>query len=499
VNTTAARVPPLQCDGTQLARVVVRNALWSGAGQAAIKVLSFGFSVLVIRQLGVEAFGQYSGVLAFGAMFVFLADLGLSPLAVRQVAQWRAEEDPEHRTGGLLGNLLALRFLLSLLTASLLVMTSVLTQRTPEMVAAIALGAVGLIVYSAHGACDAVLSGWERFDLSTRAMVVNQLAFVAAGAAALWLGFSYFGLLVANLLGVALMTVLCWRAVRQLSITPGRPNVSSWLGLVRAGIPFGIIGLTLGLSYKFDSVLLNIFRSDAETGYYNAAYNLVFSAMLISHVINTALYPSLTRQAARDPASLPNACGRALRLLLTIGLPIAVGTFVAADRIVPFLFTEAYGPAVPALQIVMWSSPMMFTSELLGYVAAIQAQEKRVARAVIASTVVNVALNLIVVPRFGYLGAAVVTVLTEVVLVSQCVWMVRPVIQQLEWQQVFGKPFLAAVLMGLFMWQLSDLPVLPCVALGAVLYGALLLVLGVFPADELAFARRFGARVAGLT
>jgi hypothetical protein len=142
-----------------------------------------------------------------------------------------------------------------------------------------------------------MLVGFERLDVSARAKVLNQLVFVLAGAAALWLGLNYFGLVIANLLGVALMTYVCWRGVRALGVRPLRAAAASWPALLRASLPFGVIGLALGLSYKFDTVLLNIFRSDAETGYYNAAYNLVFSSVLFSNAFNTALYPSLARQA----------------------------------------------------------------------------------------------------------------------------------------------------------------------------------------------------------
>ncbi|MES4792646.1 MAG: flippase, partial [Chloroflexota bacterium] len=108
-----------------------------------------------------------------------------------------------------------------------------------------------------------------------------------------WLSLGYYGLIFANLLGILLMAFLCWRGVHRLGVRAQRPRTTVWPRLLRASIPFGIIGFTLGLSYKLDSVLLNIFRGDTETGYYNAVYNLVFSAAILSNALNTALYPSL--------------------------------------------------------------------------------------------------------------------------------------------------------------------------------------------------------------
>jgi O-antigen/teichoic acid export membrane protein len=473
----------------QFSRIVARNSAFGMAAQMAIKLLSFGFTVLIVRNLGAEDYGQYAAVLAFGAMFVFLADLGLSPYVVREVARWRDAPDGVERANALYGNVLLLRFLLSLLAASLLITTAWLTGRPLVMVGAIALGTIGLIMYSIQGASDGMLAGFERLDLSAGSKVSYQLVFVLAGAAALLIGTGYYGLIIANLLGIALMTWICWRGARSLGVHPGRAMARSWPAMLRASMPFGVIGFTLGLSYKFDSVLLNIFRSNVETGYYNAAYNLVFSAVVLSNVINTALYPSLTRQAASAPHTLATIYERALRYLMALALPIAVGAWALADQIVPFLFRAAYLPAVPALQIMIWVVPLMFASEFLGYIVVVAGNERRVARSVIVSTSFNVALNLLIVPRFGFIGAAVMTVLTEAVLVGQYVWLLRAQMRDIQWSRALTRPLLAALVMGGVVLLLRDLPLLLNVAIGALIYGGLLLVFGVLGKDEVRFVR----------
>ncbi len=470
--------------------IVLRNSAIGIVAQLAIKALSFGFSVLVVRQLGAEAFGQYAAVVAFGALFAFISDLGLSPYAVREVARWRDLPDSLPRVQALYSNVLILRLLLAVLAAMLVTITAWLSGRPSVMVGAIALNACGLILYAVQGTSDAVLAGFERLDLSAGAKVVNQLAFVAVGALVLFLGFGYYGLIVATLLGVALMTVVCLRGVYVLGVRPGHASLGRWPRLLQASMPFGVIGFALGLSYKFDSVILNIFRSDAETGYYNAAYNLIFSAALVSNVFNTALYPSLARRAVREPDSLPRIYERALRYMMLIALPIAVGGWALAGQLIPFLFTADYLPAVPALRIIIWSLPLMFASEFLGYIVLISGREGRAAKAVLVSTGLNVVMNLLLVPYFGFIGAAVMTVLTEAVLVGQYVWALRSLMQKINWSSSLLRPLLAVALMGGLVFFLQTLlPLLANVAVGALAYAALLLVLGVVGKDDLRFIR----------
>lgn len=465
-------------------RIVARNSAFGMAAHIAIKALSFIFSVLIIRQLGADEFGQYSAVLAFGAIFVFFADLGLSPYTVRQVARLRDLPDGQAQIRTLFGSVMALRFLLSLVTAVAIIATAWLTGRPSEMIIGVALGTIGLIMYSVQGAAESMLVGHERIDISAGAHVVHQLAFVLLGAVALSLSTGYYGLIFANLTGIALMTLVCWRAVRRLGLQPSIPIPASWAPLIRASIPFGIIGFTLGLSYKFDSVLLNIYAGDVQTGYYNSAYNLIFSVLVISNVVNTALYPSLSRQSVTLPHTLPAIQERMLRYLLIIALPIAVGGSLLAPQMIAFLYGADYAMAALPLAILIWVVPFMFITEFLGYVIVVDGAERRVAWAITISTAVNVLLNLALIPVFGLLAASILTVVTEAILLFQYVWVLRSKLRYIDRGITLWRPLLAVAAMGGAVFVFRDF-FLPAVILaGAVIYMLALLLLGVIGRTE---------------
>jgi O-antigen/teichoic acid export membrane protein len=398
---------------------VFKNTAFGMIAQIGIKILSFLFSIFIIRDLGAESYGQYVAILAFGAIFTILSDLGLSPYAVREIARYRGEKGREGEISRLYANILSLRFLLSILTALIIIFSAWATRRPSVMIIAIAINTIGLILYSIQGTAETVLSGHELFGVIAFAKIIQQLFFVIFGGIFLYFGFGFWGLIYANLLGIFVLTGLCIRGIKKLDVTFLGYNTKKWGNMVRSGLPFGLIGFALGLSYKFDTVLLNIFRGDLETGYYNAAYNLVFSAVVLSNVVNTALYPSLTRQAITDPTNLHSIYEKVIKYLLLISLPIAFGVSTLSNQIVEFLYTSDYAYSSLALRIVIWVLPFMYLSEFLGYAVVIGNKERRVARAVLISTGVNIALNLLLVPRFGYLAAAIMTVLTEAILVFQ--------------------------------------------------------------------------------
>ncbi len=471
-------------------RTVLRNSAVGLVAQFGIKILSFTFSVFVVRRLGAQVFGQYSAVAAFGTIFLFISDLGLSSYMVRQIARLRDAPNGSEQIRALYGNILLMRLLLSILASVCLLSAAWLTGRPLVMIGGIALNTLGIMMYGLQGTYDGMLSGYERVDQSAKAKLFYQIVFITLGSVALWRSTGYYGLIIASLASIGVYTFICWRWVRDLGVLPGRSTLIAWLPLLRLSLPFAIIGFALGLSYKFDSVLLNIFRSDLETGYYNSVYNLVFSAVLISNVINTSLYPSLTRQATASPARVSPIVMRVLRYLITMSLPIAMGVWALADKLVTFLYTSSYQPAVPALQIIIWVVPFMFLSEFLGYLVLIAGKEKTAARSVLISTGFNVGLNLWVVPHFGFIGASIMTVATEVVLVGQYVWTLNGMLRKMNWVNILVRPLLAAIFMGIVVISLrSTVPLLANIIIGAVSYALFLFLFGVVGKDDFRFVR----------
>ncbi|MBO9312543.1 MAG: flippase [Chloroflexus sp.] len=472
----------------QLAGTILRNSVVGMIAQVAIKLLSFCFSIFIVRQLGASDFGQYAAVIGFGSVFLFIADLGLAPYTVREVARLRSEPHNLEKIRDLYADVLGLRLVLALIAGVLVVSAAIITARPLLMIGAIALNGLTLLIYAVHGSSEAVLAGYERLDVTAGMQVVNQLIFVTLGGLALWLGLGYYGLIFATMIGVAVMTGLVVRALWRLGATPGRWQRERWLHLLRAAFPFGVIGLTLGLSYRFDTVVLNISFGDSETGYYNAAYNLIFSLVTLSNVLNTALYPSLSRQAKIDPAHLPRIYERIMSYLLMVALPVTVGGFILAKPLTLFLFGEQYTASIPLLALLIWTLPLMFLTEFLGYVVVIADREALVARSIMISSGVNVIANLIFTSRYGAVAAAIITVITEAVLAVQYIWLLRDQLRRMRWQALY-RTAIAVGVMASVVYLVREWPVWLVIGSGGILYGGLLVGLRIIGAEEVSFVR----------
>lgn len=452
--------------------IVARNSFFSLLGQITVKALSVVFAIFVVRRLGDAGYGLYTTALAYVGMLAILSDLGLAPYMVREVAK-----NPD-RTSALFANAVLLRLMLSAGTLVVIVGSALILRRSPELVLGTAIAACTLFIYAVAGPIESLFIARERLDFLSLMNVLQQMGFVVLGTVALVSGLGFTGLLVASLGSLMLATAAGWRLLRRTGGAQWRPNPRLWPALLKAALPFGVIGFSLGLSYKVDTVLLQYFYGDAVTGWYNAAYNLIFLVMMVSHAVNLALYPALCRQYAADPKRMPALYTQALKYLFVIAIPIAVGTTVLAKPLIRLLYTDQFAPSVLPLQILIWVLPLMFLTELLGNVTIIHDQEKKVARALLVSTAVNVALNLVLIPRWGLLAASVVTVLTEMILAGQYLWLLRRELAMVDFRAVFMKPGLAAGLMGLAVFLARGANFFLAIALGAVIYLGLLTLTG---------------------
>lgn len=380
--------------------IIARNSAFVLGVQVVLKVLAFLFNVYVVRRLGAVHFGQYSAVVAYVAMFAIFTDWGMSPYAVREMA------NDSSRTSTLLPNIIAIRVVLSLIVTIVAPLSALWLGKESDMVLGILIASVGLLCYAFQGPLDSALTARERLDYTSMFSLVNQLVFWGLGVLLLLNGLGFIGLIIASMVGVATVAVLSgWRlfgmGVGRLAL-----SVHRWPELFVAALPFGVSGISYAFMQRFDTVLMSFVLTDAAVGWYNVPWALINMVLLIAQSIAVAMYPSMVRSHTENPESLPQVVWQAIKYLLIVCLPIVVGGTVLADRIIITLYEETFVNSIPVLQVMLWALPSLFLLELLGRVSSTLHMERPAARIDVINAVITVVLNLVLVPTLGIVGAA---------------------------------------------------------------------------------------------
>lgn len=469
-----------------LGRVILKNTVAITAGTVALKSLNFLFGVYLVRQLGGDRFGQYSIVLAFVGLFQIFAELGVSQYVMREIARDRS------KTQSLFWNLVALRLILGLLGIVGITLGALAAGYSSVLVLGVFIYTWTFVLSAFEAPLETVLTANERLDYAAALQVVGQLGFVILGTIVLLSGWGLIPLIAVGLLGMLPQIALGVWAVKRHNLLAFSVQINPrlWPDLIKAGLPFGIISLTLSIAYSIDTVMMSRVLPEIVVGWYNVAYGLIFSIMALSAGFKTAIVPSLARTYASDPVVVQRWYYRSVKYGLILSLPIAIGGALLAYPLIRFLYAEEFLPAALGLQILIWDVPFMMFNSFCGNMTTIIGAERAAARIYTLNALANILLNLYAIPRFGLVGAALVTVTTDLIGALQFYLLLRRKLKLPNMLWTLARIAAAALLMGGAVSLAGRLPLFLLIGLGTAVYGALALAFQLVEQSEWAFILR---------
>ena len=274
-----------------------------------------------------------------------------------------------------------------------------------------------------------------------------------------------------------------------------RPGLQLEPGLlfawVRVAVPLGITFIITTVYFKVDVPILQRFRPYSEVGYYTFAYKPFESLLFIPFALRSVVFPVLSVYHRRSPERVLPLAEKFFKALVILGWPITVGVFLLAPQFNSLL--NLYAGSEPALQILALAIVFMFADNT--FAATLNAIDKQNVFAFVAmgGLGINVGVNLLVIPRYGYLGASWAVVVTEAALVVVGWFVLRAQLGAIRAVSTSWKAIVAGVVMGLFIYvanpHQSRVLLFVVVVASALIYGAVLLVLRVADAEERSLIR----------
>ncbi len=393
--------------GKLLFRVINNTAALMG-GDFFYHLINFAASILVARSLGGEAYGKYSFIFVFLSFFEIIVQFGLNPILTRECAQ-KKNEIPQ-----ILGNAILIRLaLMGMVLPVALVLIKVLGYPVSvQQGVFLASFQLFLTLRSIYETVFRVNLAMFYPALWNALRAVLNLALVAAIVAFHPTIFLFIGAsVVSGFAGLAGLILFSRRFI-QIDFRP-RWNLIRYL--VKESAPL-IIASCLTLLYcKIDVFMLSMMKGFSDVGYYSVATRLTEPLDIIAGSVTVSLFPLLARSFKENRSKFEIFFSKAFLTLLLIGLPLALGgSFVAKDLVLLF-FGREYSVAGMTLGILFWYNFFGFLSTL--FVNLLMACGKQIMDAWLSLLLLfgNAVMNLFLIPQFSYNGAALATVLTEIV------------------------------------------------------------------------------------
>lgn len=466
---------------------VLKNAV-VGTGAGALAFLAdLAIIATLARHLGVASFGTFAFVTTFVRAFRELGDLGLYSVLVRDIAR-RLDQGPR-----VLGTARGLVWILSGVTAALVLGAIHLTGRGDETIRLTYLAVVAMIALLHAEAYAAVCRAHEEMEFNALVHVGERALFLllVLGCAALGRGLTW--ILASHAAASLAVWALYARIVRrrygrcQLSLDP-----PAWWDMLREAAPVGFGVALRRVAWRIDTVFLGHLADRTAVGLFNAAYRMTGLLHQFSVTLSHPFVPVYARVAARPGDALGALWERSFKAMWVLALGLALVPAMFADRIVRALYGEPFAAAAQALVLQSAAVPFLFPASLFAGILTAIGQQRRYVLVTGASLVVNVGLDLALIPVWGFLGASLATVAAEITLFGVGLWVLRTQGLALSWGPTLTRPLAAALVAGGVAVQFRDtsFPMTLAGAAGTILlYGALLVLLRAVTVQDLATVR----------
>lgn len=389
-------------------QTLFKNTIWLFFSDGVLKVTMFVISILIARKLSVENYGIFSFALSFVLLFSVVADFGFNVLTIREIARKKSAAEK------FISNILTLKIFTSLLTFTLIfVVLQFLNKNVETKVLVYILGG-WLILRSVVQFFESVFRSFEKMQFE----VISKFVY----AITLFMSVYLILLMKLNILMLTLAyagSILIAFFIAYILIQNKFSNIYLALdfkfskNLIKKAIPFALSGTAVSIYFWIGTVMLSTFKSNEEVGWYNAAYNLVFSLAIIPTYLMISLYPKLSRAFINSKSLFVKGYFTSIKYILVISIIIFPILFILASRIVLFLYTQNYYPSIAIFRILLVAELFAYFSIIFLFTLNAMNKQSIYTRVVILSLVINIILNIVLIPKYSYYGVSVSTVITE--------------------------------------------------------------------------------------
>ena len=380
---------------------ILKHSGYLLAARLFSRLASLPFLLYAAATLGPSLFGIVAFVLAAVEMLTAAADMGLSRYSSRGMIR------DGSRRGKIAGMTLSLQLMASLLLVGVCLVAILAVSPAEPKREALLIGLAAVVLTPFIVTTDSMFTATRMFGASAIFSVTGRLIYVAAGFAALKLGYSVVAVLEAYLLGIGCECLfrMIYVLVKVDRISFGF-SVGQLLKFVRGTLPFAVTVVATMVYFRADTLILEVFSGDEAVGIYNAAYSFFSFFVWVPIVVTRSLFPGLVSGYASDAREAEASNWFWYRAVGMAGVPVAFTMTMLATPVFELLFPVSYSESAITLAVLMWSvPPMMMVSVGVGSLVA-HGHERAVAIGSIATAVIIVLLDFILIPPFGVRGAS---------------------------------------------------------------------------------------------
>lgn len=436
------------------------------AGKVLVTIVAAASIGISTRYLGPEDYGKFTIALVFLSFFSIAADLGLFTIVVQKLSE--KPEDSER----ILGNALSLRTLLSIVVMLVAIGVGFLMPYATDVKTGIAIASLALIFGLLNSSLVTLLQARLRMDYSVIADLVGRLTSFGAVVVVAAADLGYYAIVATAVVGGVAQFIVTNYFVRKMIRIRWLRDYAYWKMLFVQSLPLGLsIALTF-IYFRLDTLILSLLRSTAEVGIYGAAFKVLEILLAVSGFFVNSVFTLLSSYLAKKDARVQQLVQTSFDSLLLFSVPLCVGVILLGGQIIRLVAGDEFSDAGLALQLLAPALVFSYMNALLGYMLVAKRRLKVLILMSLGILVVNVVLNVLTIPTYGFRAAALNTVASEMLVFIAAIVLVKRYYGFTFNLRTLPRAAIASTVMGIAVWLTSPAGLLIQAVVGMGVYGA---------------------------
>jgi len=461
-------------------RTIFKNMSWLLVSQIIASVCGFIWTILMARYLGVERYGIFGFATSFTAILVIIVDLGISTHIVRHIAT-DYDSAPKY-----LGNAIPLKVLFSI-ACTIITLIALIIMNVNELVIKVTLlFTLEMIIKSYVNLFNGSFQAFEEGKYQGIGNTILHLILLVFILIAIFTDLGLYGIAVSYILANAIAFIYEYYMLTKHVTKPKYELDKEFCKKITLlSVPFAVTGLLYTIYYSIDIVMLTKMVGSYATGIYNATYKLISVLTLFYSVYTAVIFPVMSRYYKNDESLLLISFEKSIKYLMLVIIPLAVATAFYSAEVMHLIYSQSYKGGASVLSILIWTVCLLFISGACNSLLNASHKEVSVTKIYAIAAVFNVILNFFMIPHFSYDGAAITTVLSDILIVIIQAYVIyklghRP--NKRLYQDV-GRIIIASGVLGIALYLLN-MNIWVAIPVGIIIYLVAIYLLRFFDNDD---------------
>lgn len=391
-----------------LAARIAHNSIISAVSRVISLALALVTTGLITRYLGTSGYGNYTTIIAFYFLITAVSDFGVNQILTREISRPHAKEKE------IVANVLGLRIISVVLVALFGAMGVFFLPYSQEVRNGIWLMFAALVISSFSQVLNSVFQ---------KRLVMNRLAWRELISRFIQLGVTYLavkynwgvvGVLTAMIASLAFVLAASWElALKYISLKISF-NKTYWKYFLKESAPLGIAAFVNFLYFKADAIMLSLLQNSHDVGIYGAAYKVLESLIYFPNMFMGLVIPVFSYNIFHRPVHFLRVASQTIKAVWLVTIPLVIYLLFLSKETIRVIAGSGYEQSAVVLQILAFALGAIFLAHFFNSILIVVNRQRLLLFILAGTAVMSVVLNIIFIPYFSYLAAAVISTASEI-------------------------------------------------------------------------------------